>query len=103
MDKTEYNEIHRSVTDASDFEKLALDYCQPVGVVASILHQKIIDHVKKKHYIIQNKKCFTAQKMEKRQQYNSTFRRIQVPSYPYSHNTAKRDGDVQKIRIQPSR
>jgi hypothetical protein len=62
MDKTEYNEIYRNVRDTSDFEKLALDYCQPVGVVASILHQKIIDHVKKNYYLIQNKSTLLLKK-----------------------------------------
>jgi len=65
MDKTEFNEIHRSVTNASDFEKLALDYCQPVGVIASILHQKIIDYVKKQYYIIQNKSALLLKKWKR--------------------------------------
>jgi len=54
MDIATYQEIYRSVDKIDDIDWISQRFCQPVGVISSILNQKVVNNVKKNIHQIQN-------------------------------------------------
>ncbi|MCD4703365.1 MAG: C15orf41 family protein [Methanosarcinaceae archaeon] len=54
IDNATYQEIYQSVDTIDDIDRTSRKFCQPVGVISSILNQKVVNNVKRSIHPIQN-------------------------------------------------